>query len=171
MTDFEFKDYEAVSDGEIEVVVRKKDPADRRRGYVPAYDFGILLPGKRDQIGSVSLRVGNTRHLIMYAGHIGYGIREEYRGNRYAAKACNLIKPVAFDHGLKTLWITCNPDNAAFDLFVQSSARATSKAAVLQRRSCGRWSSRFLGTEDSSSMTSWSRDVNSTWYRPARDRS
>ncbi|MEE8418514.1 MAG: hypothetical protein V3S02_00210, partial [Dehalococcoidales bacterium] len=29
----------------------------------------------------------------------------------YAARACNLIKQVALDHGLKTLWITCNPDN------------------------------------------------------------
>jgi tagatose 1,6-diphosphate aldolase len=47
----------------------------------------------------------------MYAGHIGYGINERYRSNRYAAKACNLIKPVAIDHGFKTLWITCNPDN------------------------------------------------------------
>jgi predicted acetyltransferase len=47
----------------------------------------------------------------MYAGHIGYGIQEEYRGNHYAARACNLIKKVALDHGFSTLWITCNPEN------------------------------------------------------------
>ena len=111
MSDFKFNDYEVLTDGEIEVVVRAKQPADRLKGYVPAYEFDIRLTGKVGSIGSVSLRIGNTEHLVMYAGHIGYGINEEYRSNRYAAKACNLIKRVAIDHGLKTLWITCNPDN------------------------------------------------------------
>jgi len=111
MSDFEFNDYEKFFDGEIEVVVRGKQPADLSRGYVPVYEFDICLPGKTDPIGRVGLRIGNTEHLVKYAGHIGYGIQEEYRGHRYAAKACNLIKTIAIDHGFKTLWITCNPDN------------------------------------------------------------
>jgi len=111
MSDFEFNDYEVFTDGEIEVVVREKQPADRLRGYVPSYEFDICLPGKTGPIGRVGLRIGNTEHLVKYVGHIGYGIQEEYRGYQYAAKACNLIKTVAIDHGFKTLWITCNPDN------------------------------------------------------------
>jgi len=111
MSDFKFNDYGVLSDGEIQLVVRNKHPADRLRGYLPVYEFGILLPGKADPIGFVSLRIGNTNHVEMYAGHIGYRVNEQYRGNRYAAKACNLVKQVAIDHGLKTLWITCNPDN------------------------------------------------------------
>ena len=111
MTGFRFNDYGTFSDGEIGVVVKEKRPAPRRRGYVPSYEFDIRLPGKTDPIGRISLRVGNTKHVKMYAGNIGYEIKEEYRGNRYAVKACNVIKRVAIDHGLKTLWITCDPDN------------------------------------------------------------
>lgn len=111
MSNFKFNDYEPFSDDEIEVVVRRKSPGDTSKGYVPAYWFDILLSGNPEPIGQIDLRIGNTRHLIMYGGHIGYGIKEEYRGHQYAARACNLIKRVAMDHGLKTLWITCNPDN------------------------------------------------------------
>ena len=111
MSDFEFNDYGVLSDGEIQLVVRTKHPVDKIRGYLPVYQFDILLPGKMDPIGFVSLRIGNTKHVVMYAGHIGYRIYKQYRGHQYAAKACNLVKQVAIDHGLKTLWITCNPDN------------------------------------------------------------
>lgn len=108
-----FNDYRPFTDCQIEVVVREKRPGDEPRGLVPAYHFDIRLRGKSETIGGVNLRISNSRHIVMYAGHIGYGINEAYRGHRYAAKACNLISQVALDHGLKTLWITCNPDNWA----------------------------------------------------------
>jgi predicted acetyltransferase len=111
MNDFKFNDYGVLSDGEIQLVVRNKHPVDRLRGYLPAYEFDIRLPGRNEPIGFVNLRIGNTEHVVMYAGHIGYRIYENYRGHRYAAKACNLVKQVAIDHGLETVWITCNPDN------------------------------------------------------------
>ncbi len=113
MTEFKFNDYGVFSDGEIEVAIREKIPEVIKKGYVPSYEFDIRLPGKNQSIGRVSLRIGNTRDLVMYGGHIGYAISKKYRGHRYAAKACNLIKPVALDHGLEILWITCNPDNYA----------------------------------------------------------
>ena len=111
MNNFKFNDYQPFSDGEIEVVVSEKRPANPAMGYVPVYRFDIYLLAKSEVIGQVELRVGNTMNLEMYGGHIGYGIKKEYRGHRYAAKACNLIKQVAVDHDLKTVWITCNPDN------------------------------------------------------------
>ena len=49
----------------------------------------------------------------MYAGHIGYNVVRKHRGHRYAARACKLLLPLAASHGLKTIWITCNPDNLA----------------------------------------------------------
>jgi predicted acetyltransferase len=111
MNDFRFNDYRPFTDGEIEVVVKEKQTGDEPRGLVPAYHFNIRLRGNPVSVGQVDLRVGNTRHLVMYGGHIGYGVDKDYRGNRYAARACNLIRQVALDHGLRTLWITCNPDN------------------------------------------------------------
>jgi predicted acetyltransferase len=112
-SDFKFLDVGTLSDGEIELVVMGKIPADEAKGYAPAYEFDIRLRGKPKPIGRISLRVGNTKDVIMYVGHIGYGIAERHRGRRYAAKACKLVSPVAIAHGFKTLWITCDPDNVA----------------------------------------------------------
>ena len=111
MSEFRFNGYGVLTDGEIEVVVSQKRPANPQKGYLPVYEFDIHLPGKPAVIGGVSLRIGNSEHVIKYAGHIGYGINKRYQGNRYAAKACNLVRQVALDHGLKVLWITCNPEN------------------------------------------------------------
>jgi len=113
MGGFEFNDYDEITDGEIKVVVRERRPAKLEIGYVPAYRFDILLPGNPEPLGQIELRIGNTKHIVMYGGHLGYRIKEEYRGQRYAAKACNLIKRIALDHDIETLWITCNPDNYA----------------------------------------------------------
>jgi tagatose 1,6-diphosphate aldolase len=111
MTRFEFFEYQPFSDGEIEVVVNGKVPADDKRGYVPGYECTIRLPDKHMPVGRVNLRIGNTERIVKYVGHIGYGVEEKYRGYHYAAKACRLVKRVALDHGINTLWITCNPEN------------------------------------------------------------
>ena len=112
MKEFEFFNYQPFTDGEIEVVLKDREvPPDDKRGHVPAYEFTVRLTGNQIPVGRVNLRIGNTEHVKKYGGHIGYGIQERYRGHHYAAKACELIKPVALDHGLQTLWITCNPDN------------------------------------------------------------
>lgn len=111
MFGFKFKDYDKLTDGEIDLILNEKRRSVRNMGLVPSYEFNISLTENTDVIGRISLRVGNTNRIKKYAGHIGYGINEKYRGNHYAAKACNLVKQVAIDHGLKTLWITVNPDN------------------------------------------------------------
>jgi predicted acetyltransferase len=111
MKGFKLNDYPALTDGEIEVVINAKHPADKSKGWVPAYEFAVRLPGNPEPVGNVFLRIGNTKNMKMYGGHIAYGIKEKYRGHHYAAKACKLVKKIALDHGLKTLWITCNPDN------------------------------------------------------------
>jgi tagatose 1,6-diphosphate aldolase len=113
MSEFRFNEYKPFTDGEIEVVLSSKRPAEQGWGRVPAYYFNILRVDGRLPVGTIDLRVGDTEHIVMYAGNIGYGIAREHRGNHYAARACNLIKEVAIDHGFDTLWITCNPDNWA----------------------------------------------------------
>ena len=35
------------------------------------------------------------------------------RGQRYAARACRLLLPLARAHGMAEVWITCNPENTA----------------------------------------------------------
>ena len=64
-------------------------------------------------MGHISLRVSNSEEIVQYAGRVGYGVLPQFRGHRYAARACRLLLPLAKELGLTPLWITCNPDNWA----------------------------------------------------------
>ena len=110
---FEFQDPGRLIDGDLELVLVEKCPGDSTVGHVPAYRFRMTLAGRDEEIGSIELRVGNTEHIVTYAGHIGYRVDPEHQGRRYAARACKLLLPLARQAGFKTLWITCNPDNIA----------------------------------------------------------
>lgn len=107
---FEFKDFDYLTDGKINLLIEDKVPANEEKGYVPAYKYRITLHNSPDSIGFIDIRIGNNEG-VYYGGHIGYAIDESSRGNSYASKACRLIKQVAVAHGMDTLFITCNPDN------------------------------------------------------------
>jgi predicted acetyltransferase len=110
---FQFYDPGRLVDGDLELVLVEKYAGDPAKGYVPAYKFQMRLVGQDKAIGRIDLRMGNTNDILMYAGHIGYGVAPEHRGQHYAARACRLLLPLARRHGLQTVWITCNPDNLA----------------------------------------------------------
>jgi predicted acetyltransferase len=80
---------------------------------VPSYDFRMVHSGTAEGLGTIRLRVGSTRHVEMYAGHIGYEVYQAHRGHRYASRSVRLLMPLARLHGLPCLWITCDPENAA----------------------------------------------------------
>lgn len=108
----EFNRYPILTDGEIDLTLERTFDGIPGTTWAPSYNFKISLHGQREKIGNISLRIGNTDHLRLYAGHIGYGIDRNHQGHRYAAKACRLVKQVALDHDLSEVWITCNPDNS-----------------------------------------------------------
>ena len=110
---FEFGNPGRLVDGDLELVLVEQYPGDPAANRVPAYKFQLRLVGQPDEIGQIQLRVGNSRHIAKYAGHVGYGVHPEHRGHGYAARACKLLLPLARGHGMRTLWITCSPDNAA----------------------------------------------------------
>jgi tagatose 1,6-diphosphate aldolase len=70
-------------------------------------------PPETVMAGSISLRIGHSRNLDLYLGHIGYHVLPPARGHHFAERAARLLIPVARAHGHKMLWITCNPDNLA----------------------------------------------------------
>ncbi len=98
---------------DLELVLVKRKPGDRKRGISPAYMFEMRLASTKNRLGQIDLRIGNTERIVKYGGHIGYGVDEKHRGRRYAARGIRLLLPLAWEHDLHTVWITCNPDNLA----------------------------------------------------------
>lgn len=86
-------------------------PGEPLRGFVPYYHFRIMAPDGVD-VGHVNFRVGDTEHVRVCAGHIGFEILEVHRGHGYALRACRALAPfVASVYDAVT--ITCDPDNHA----------------------------------------------------------
>ncbi len=109
---FVFRQYgDTLQDREIFLTIQETLSADDEKGYVPEYSFLIMRSTDGMQVGAIRLRIGDNESLRRFAGHIGYGIDQRFRGHRYAAKACCLLRRVAADHDLRTLWLTCRPEN------------------------------------------------------------
>jgi predicted acetyltransferase len=98
------------------------EPADSSRDKAPTYHFWMMLrhgssgpaqPPPLRIAGGVGLRIGSGESLEMYYGHFGYHVYPAARGHHYAERACRLLLPLAQRHRLRTVWITCNPDNMA----------------------------------------------------------
>ena len=66
-----------------------------------------------EHVGNINLRLDKGEAITRFAGHIGYEVFPEHRGHRYAAYAVRLLIPVAREHGIHSLWITCDPENTA----------------------------------------------------------
>jgi predicted acetyltransferase len=102
---------DALSFGEVSLRFVRVIPGDPSCDFVPAYHFRILLSDGSD-IGHINFRVGDTKHVRVCAGHIGFEILEPFRGHGYSLQACHAIAPFVrsiYD----AVTITCDPDNQA----------------------------------------------------------
>jgi tagatose 1,6-diphosphate aldolase len=86
-------------------------PGDPSRDFVPAYHFRILVADGSD-VGHINFRVGDTDHVRICAGHIGFEILEPFRGHGYALKACRAIASFVRSF-YDAVTITCDPGNLA----------------------------------------------------------
>ncbi|MFN8490490.1 MAG: GNAT family N-acetyltransferase [Caldilineaceae bacterium] len=100
-------------DDDLTLVLTEKRPGNSVLDFAPAYKFRMMLTGHNIEIGAIDLRISNSHHILMYAGHIGYSVYPAYRGHHYAARGVLLLLSLARSHDLNPLWITCNPDNFA----------------------------------------------------------
>ncbi|NLX41895.1 MAG: GNAT family N-acetyltransferase [Chloroflexi bacterium] len=112
MQRFQFLDPGELVDGDLRLALALCYQGNAALGMVPSYEFHMRRVPDGVRLGAVSLRIGESEHMI-YVGNIGYGVAEEHRGHRYAARSTLLLVPLARRHGLTELWITTDPDNWA----------------------------------------------------------
>ncbi|HEV2391613.1 MAG TPA: GNAT family N-acetyltransferase [Verrucomicrobiae bacterium] len=82
--------------------------AELQRGFVPFYHFRITVSST--DVGHINFRVGETDHIRLYAGHIGYQVQERFRGGGYAFQACRALEPF-IRKIYREVIITADPDN------------------------------------------------------------
>jgi tagatose 1,6-diphosphate aldolase len=109
---FQFLNPGSLIDKDLELVLVKEVPANEKLDYFPAYEFEMRNSKTAEVMGSILLRIGNNENT-KYGGHIGYNVNEKFRGNHYAARSLILLFPLAKQHKLNPIWITCNPENTA----------------------------------------------------------
>lgn len=107
------KDYDIIFGEEIDIKLLSKNQGDPIKGWSPDYKFQVRLHDTDISIGHINVRIGDNEKIVNYIGHIGYGIDEKFRGNKYSVKACELVRTVLIDHEIDKVVITCNPDNYA----------------------------------------------------------
>ena len=111
--EFPFDDPGLLQDGELFLVLVETQPAVPERDRVATYKFEMRVAGSPDDVGRLNFRAETTHNVSMYYGHIGYEVAEPYRGKHLAERAVRLVLPLVRSHGIRALWITCNPDNWA----------------------------------------------------------
>ena len=86
-------------------------PGVPERDLAPYHHFAIeTLDG--DTVGHINFRVGDTRHVRLVAGHIGYAVDETYRGHGYSLQACRAIAPFVRRYYERVI-VTADSDNIA----------------------------------------------------------
>ena len=85
-------------------------PPDEDMGFGDCWDYAIMPHGVRKEAGRISLRLGESP-CVYYFGHIGDHVDPPYRGQHYARRACELLRPLIVAAGKRSVVITCDPDN------------------------------------------------------------
>ena len=109
---FIFRNPGRLVDGDLELVLVDKIPANPAKGHVPCYVFEMRKVGGTGKIGRISLRISPARRM-QCPGHMGYSVHARSRGKRYAARSVRMLFPLALAHDMKSIWITCHPKNVA----------------------------------------------------------
>lgn len=74
--------------------------------------YTITFHGTTKRIGTLRLSLELDKIIPFYA-NVGYSILPKYRGNHYALKTLELVRPDLLKKGFSTIKITAYPDNIA----------------------------------------------------------
>ena len=84
----------------------------RPTGWVTG-TFLWMVDDSDELVGRISLRHVLTPWLLEVGGHIGYAVRPSARRKGHATRALALMLPVAAEHGIESVLVTCDEDNHA----------------------------------------------------------
>ena len=91
---------------------------DLPKGLVPATFFAAEVDGKL--IGRSSIRHELNRFLFNYGGHIGYGVRPEFRRRGYATEILRQSLTYIRGLGVGDVLITCYDENIGSATVIES---------------------------------------------------
>ena len=88
---------------------------------IKGYVFDIVCDELERVVGRVEYRFESGADLLYY-GNVGYVIYLPYRGHRFAQKACIEMATIMkrLHPEIKSMMITCNPDNEASRTTIQN---------------------------------------------------
>ncbi|MDD3242415.1 MAG: GNAT family N-acetyltransferase [Eubacteriales bacterium] len=90
-------------------------------GEDPAQTLFLLKREDGAVLGAVSLRHALTRSNWLDGGHVGYGIRPEFRGQGYGNRILRLAVEKLAEMGVKRVLVTCDSDNEASRCVIQKT--------------------------------------------------
>jgi tagatose 1,6-diphosphate aldolase len=96
--------------GPVRLSFEKTVRPDSEEQLVPFYHFGILDRAGAN-VGHINFRVGDTRHVTLCAGHIGFEIKPDHQGYSYSLHACQALAPFVRRHYERVI-LTADPGNA-----------------------------------------------------------
>lgn len=79
-------------------------------GTVLSLNYEIRDRETNKVAGRIGLRFGESE-AIFYLGHVGYSVKPEFRGRKYAYQACRLCLPLFQKQNMESICITTDEDN------------------------------------------------------------
>ena len=132
--DIEFRTPPKLAFSDVSLELEKTIPANHEQGFVPVYRFA-MLKNTNERVGHISFKVGDIAHIHLHVGHIGFAISPRFQGRRYAAKACEAIRPFVAKYYDK-VFITADVDNVASIRTIEAiGAKLLDTIAVPQEKS------------------------------------
>ena len=107
---FKFRNPGKLMDGDLELILINKTTATPAPKRSPCYVFEMRQSSDGTKVETIRLRIDSTAALRL-PGPLGFDVKPKFRGHRYAARSCRLSLGSA--HGLSSVWILCDPKNAA----------------------------------------------------------
>jgi tagatose 1,6-diphosphate aldolase len=88
---FKFVDVPDLVEGDLTLRLAEtghKGPKNDRFAY---YRFHMLQSQSGEQMGWITLRIGDPDGILRFPGHVGFTVYESFRGSRYAVRATRLL--------------------------------------------------------------------------------